>query len=93
MSRNNEVPKHPECDRLLEVADESKKIGAFLDWLVRNGYYIAEWDHRPLADAALIRTNKTFEGLLADYYEIDLEKVNSEKQAILNFLREETLLK
>ena len=45
----NDHPLMPECDRLVEVAGESQKLGEFLDWLTMpvedggRGLAIARW--------------------------------------------------
>lgn len=38
-----QMPKAPECDRMLEVADDSHKIGEFLDWLQQQGIHLASY--------------------------------------------------
>lgn len=39
-----QMPKAPECDRMLEVADDSHKIGEFLDWLQQQGIHLASYE-------------------------------------------------
>lgn len=64
--------KTPECDKLHKVKDESQNIGEFLDWLI-------EYHNVSLPDSIV--------DLLAEYFNIDLEKVEEEKRTILDELR------
>jgi hypothetical protein len=78
-------PETPELDKRSEVLDEGNKIGEFLDWLVHEkGITLAEWDER---DRLMPANTGGFERLLADYFGIDLDKVEAEKLAILKHLR------
>lgn len=91
MSTLKPQPPCPECEKLAAVSDQSNQIGAFLKWLFVEGdtpYYICQWDDTyggyystPLGDTGI---NK----LLAKYFEIDLDKVEQERRALLDWLRE-----
>jgi len=119
------VPKveYPECERLADVRDESKEIGAFLEWYMskKNGalyLYKEEGDNgepkwldadsgEPVeydrtADlngkiklnpnynswrSDYYMDNTSIENLLAEYFDIDMKKVEEERQAMLNKLR------
>ena len=79
-------PECPECDKLSAVAEESQKIGEFLEWL----HYTKELLICDRDDAGTYyRYIISPEELLAEYFEIDLQKVEQEKQALLQWLREE----
>jgi hypothetical protein len=65
--------KTTECDKLHAIKDQSQVIGEFLDWL--------EDEHE-------VFLPKSVTNLLAEYFDIDLEKVEQEKLAILEDLRE-----
>jgi len=83
-------PDATECERQTEVGPESIKIGHFLDWLVHDkGYVIAEYRVMEECYPAdqLVPVRGDFNKLLADYYNIDLNKVEEERRAILAFLR------
>lgn len=73
-------PPTPELDKMLAVKDKSQMIGVFLDWLqdekkiVFAKYYDEE---------SLCPSYDTIEKLLADYFEIDLNKIEQERRAIL----------
>ena len=76
-------PPTPELDRMRAVKDDSQVIGQFLDSLSERGLTLCEHDDRD----RLWPVNKSIERLLADYYEIDLTKVENERRAILNHIR------
>jgi len=62
----------PECDKLHAIADKSQVVGEFIEW-VREKHGV----HMP----------KSIDDLLADFFEIDQNKVEQEKRAILESLR------
>lgn len=72
----------PECDKLLAVSAKSQDLGEFLDWFLHfKGMTPSIWvgsELRPLK----IDINQ----VLAEYFEIDLNKVESERRAILDQL-------
>ncbi len=80
----------PECEKLQKHQEKSQIIGEFLDWLKNDqGYVIAHWDeglHRD-DDDQLYPCAKTIEQLLAEYFNIDLNKVEKERQQIIESLR------
>jgi hypothetical protein len=66
--------KYPECEKLQKVAEKSNECGHFFDWLIHKGY-------------ANNKSRKRMEELLAEYFEIDLTKVEKERQAMLDDIR------
>lgn len=100
MSTIKEYPPTPELDRLKDVAPDSQKLGEFIDWLEENGLFLCSV-HRhtddcrrgggpprcELHDFEHIRTNKTVTQLLAEYFSIDLNKVETERRTLLDFVR------
>jgi hypothetical protein len=78
----------PECERLHAVHEESQKIGEFIEWLGENSYVLANWIKRnPRWDEELAPANISTNALLAQYYDIDLDKVEDERRAILEALQ------
>lgn len=76
----------PECDKLLAVSADSQKIGAFLEWLEQERELtICDLDYRreDRYYPAYIPINK----LLAEYFKIDLNKVEQERSALLDGIR------
>jgi len=76
--------QYPECEKLNEVAPYSQKIVEFLNWLSNEkGIELADYEksdrfHFP---------KSTNENLLAEFFDIDMVKVEQERQAILESVR------
>lgn len=72
----------PECDKLLKVKDRSQEIGDFLEWLagqeVELCTYVDKDGYHPVREST--------EQLLAEYFGIDLAKIEQEKRAIMKTL-------
>lgn len=74
--------RYPECKKMAAVKNESQAIGSFLDWLEGEDLFICNLEkeeYRPI--------HTTIEKLLAEYFEIDLDKVEEERRQILDELR------
>jgi len=80
----NPYPPTPECDKLSAVKDQSQIIGAFLDHLSQEGI---EFCIREGKYDDLVPLNQSIEVTLAKYFDIDLKKVEQERQAILDYIR------
>jgi septum formation topological specificity factor MinE len=87
---------YPECDRMNAVKEKSQVIGEFIEWLQSSQEVTEEHEsiilaHYPRSrissDPRLQRFQYTIEELLAKYFNIDLDKVEKEKRAILEALR------
>jgi len=79
MPKLPKLPETPELEKMRGVREESQKIGQFLDWLRGEGMQIVDGDDEPLY--------LSIEQLLAKYFEIDLEKVEEERRALLAYQR------
>jgi len=92
----------PELDKMHEVKDKSQAIGEFLEWLRdEKNYTVMRWskkrdwddykedDPEGDEDSNLggIPVRDTIEQLLADYFDIDLKKVEEERRMILDTMR------
>lgn len=81
-------PESPECAKLVMEAPKGRIIGAFMEWLADSGYTICEtvettsWGQNPH-----VPVRKNIEQLLAAYFEIDLNKVEDERRAIIDYWR------
>ena len=64
----------PELDKMQAVHDQSQAIGEFLDWAVAKGR---------------VEVTGSVEKLLAEYFKINLDRCEQERQMILKNLREE----
>lgn len=83
------APEAPECERMKEVAPLSNEIGEFLDWLgYEKGWHLGEYDPDSLS-GRMYPVQQPFEKILAEYFEIDLNKVEDERRAILEYIREQ----
>jgi uncharacterized tellurite resistance protein B-like protein len=79
-------PATPECERISQVAKESFQLSTFIDWLSENGFTICEWSNETQGyERPVISTN----ALLARYFEIDLNKVEQERRALLDWIRKQ----
>ena len=77
-----EKEKYPECEKLKEVSDKSQVVGEFLDWLSCNKEVcLAKWEGERLSEFYYSPEN-----LLAEFFEIDLNKVEEERREILKSL-------
>lgn len=72
----------PELDKLAAVANDSQVIGDFLEWLDTHGRFVGQWYDERAAPAAI-----GTEALLAEYFGIDLKRVERERRAILEAVR------
>jgi hypothetical protein len=81
--------KTPELDKMTEVHEKSNVIGGFLDWLQNSRdprLFICELDQ----DAEqFYPPNLSIEKLLAEYYNIDLNKVEKERRDLLDYIRQQ----
>ncbi len=76
-------PPTPELDKMLAVKDKSQAIGEFLDWLQHDkNYVLAEYGEKD----RLYPLYSSIETLLAEYFGIDLKKIEQERRAILKSL-------
>ena len=84
-----------EVDKIIEARDEAATLSEFLDWLEGRGYQICVWKEFTRHSSEVgDYTQEGFyprlcsnEQLLADYFEIDLEKVERERVDILRQFR------
>lgn len=76
------MSEYPECEKMKLVSSESQSIGAFLDWCGEQGFELRDWDNEYQDQPGPL--HKSIEQLLAKYFEIDLVKVESERQQMLN---------
>lgn len=78
-------PPTPELDKMKDVQPQSQIIGQFLDWLFHE-------KHRTIAEIPdgmekWQPVGGSIESILAEYFEIDVSKVENERRAILESIR------
>lgn len=76
-----------ELDKMLAARDESQAIGNFIEWLGEQGMSICTYNETRYA-YAYSPHRKSIEEILAQYFEIDLGKVEQERRVILENFRE-----
>jgi hypothetical protein len=77
--------EYPECEKMALITDKSQVIGEFMDWLLGR-YVLCQYKH-PLHGDWPVPQNVNIQKLLAEFFEIDLDKVDAEKKAMLEELR------
>lgn len=78
------VHKTPECDKLHAIKEKSQAVGEFLEWLCQTkGVFLVSFGEDG-EKMCYFQYNR--EQLLAEFFEIDLNKVEEERQAILEEL-------
>lgn len=84
----SEKIKIPELEKLTKVRDASLIISNFIGWLYEEKIELAKYKEREEYSDILIPHREDTESLLARYFNIDLNKVEKERQALLNNIRE-----
>lgn len=94
-------PECPECEKLSAVAKKSNEIGEFLDYFLGSkNIVLAQWvenedfdtnSYMPdiLLPCQEYRGQNGINKLLAEYFGIDLNKVEQERMELLEWLRSE----
>ncbi len=95
--------EYPEHVKLKAVQPQSQSCGSFLEWLQHEkGLVLAEWhtptwqelgyEHEPRKriEARLVQAAVNVRGLLGEFFKIDSNKLDEEKQAMFNTLRANT---
>jgi hypothetical protein len=82
------MSKTPECDKMAKVRDQSQSIGEFLEWLSGKGIHLGkQFNYNDVDYSEFLPYSYTTEELLAEFFEIDLNKVEEERRALLEELR------
>jgi hypothetical protein len=82
-------PPCPECEKLAAVSEESNKIGDFIDWLNEIDIVLCKFDEDSERFYSIHQMHSQgINTLLAQYYGIDLDKVERERRALLDWIRE-----
>jgi hypothetical protein len=80
LTTTDEYPETPELDKQAKIIDESRVLGCFLDWLNCEEISLVKGEDGWLGP-------RDYAQLLANYYEIDLKKVEAERGAVLDYVR------
>ena len=86
--------KTPELDKLRAVAERSQTCGEFVEWLLdEKGLTLAEWcayADGEYEDERLMPCHPDLTKLLAEFFGIDLGKVEEERSALIDEMRAQT---
>ncbi len=69
----------PNCEKLRALHKDKVIVGDFIEWMTAQGYVIAQEVEEELAYA-----RKSFDKLWLDYIEVDEQKLDDERRAILD---------
>lgn len=75
---------YPEHEKLKLVRDKSQVIGEFIEWLGGKNYNICEYND---SHEAYLPATQRLEVWLAEFFEINLSALESEKQQMIEELR------
>lgn len=82
------MDRYPEHEKLKALDGENQKIGNFIEWLNEQGYSICEWkEGRGYNGGEYHPARSNTSDMLAQYFEIDVKRLEDEKQAMLAELR------
>lgn len=91
--------EYPECDKLRKVKDKSQVIGEFLEWLTDRGIVLAKLHEHTdgciengirecgCSEEDFYPLHRPTDQILAEYYDIDLNKVEIEKREMLRTMK------
>lgn len=85
---SDEQTKYPELEKKAEVMDDARAIGAFIDWLRDDKDVVLA--HRPteVGTGVYYRYyHHDMRQLLAEFFDIDLQKMEEEKLALIEECR------
>ena len=78
--------QYPEHEKLKAISDKSQTIGEFLEWLsTEKGILLGEWGGA--TGHTMYPTQRSKVALLAEYFEIYQDRLESEKRAMLDTVR------
>jgi len=83
------MSEYPECEKIKNIQSISQEIGEFLEWLeATKKVSLCQWTDGYTGQGYYsFHYNK--EELLAEYFNIDLKKVEEERLAMIEKLRED----
>jgi hypothetical protein len=77
----------PECEKLAAIKNESQPIGEFLEWVESKGWFLCEYKSDYYEGNMPLPIKFNTSHLLAEYFNIDLKKVEAEQLALLEEIR------
>ena len=86
----SETIQYPECEKMKAVEKESRIISSFLDWLSEKDIALCKLEPTGDIRKEFFMISTTHERLLAEHFNIDLDRVEKERRAILAIVRQES---
>lgn len=83
---DSDLPVYPEHEKMKPIAEQSQAIGEFLDWMSGKGFHLLKWHEFDDGTHDYI-TAPSVVKLLAEFFDIDLDKIEREKRAMLDYMR------
>lgn len=75
----------PNCEKLRASHKDKLVVGAFMEWLEEKKYVVAEpCANSPYIGEELVLATKNFDKLWLEYIEVDEQKLDDERRAILD---------
>lgn len=75
---------YPEHEKLSAISDKSQTCGEFIDWLIEHDYHLCQPD---TTGRYFWPTHTPLTKLLAEFFEIDLDKIEAEKRQMIEEMR------
>lgn len=79
--------KYPEHAKLAAISDESQVVGEFVDWMTTRGVVLAQYVKDDMGHERLSPNWIPLMNLLAEFFDIDQNKIEREKRAMLEAQR------
>jgi hypothetical protein len=80
--------QYPEHEKMQAIAEHSQEIGRFLDeFLPSKGIHLCVYSEERYSQGEFFPASRPITDLLAEFYEIDLDKIEDEKRAMLDSIR------
>jgi hypothetical protein len=79
--------EYPEHEKLAKVKDLSQQLGAFIEWAEGQGIVFAKWGKDEDDEDQLFPEHRPINQWLADFYDVDLNKIDDEKRQMLEEIR------
>jgi hypothetical protein len=79
---------YPEHEKLTALGDKNQVVGDFIKWLKKEGYVFAKYgDRQGRYQEELFDHHPPMSFLLGNFFEIDPDKIEAEKEQMLQDLR------
>jgi hypothetical protein len=82
------VSEYPEHEKLHAIKDKSQAIGEFLDFFLPSKGIVLMESFSARRPHDYVPTRRSIYSLLAEFFNIDQDKLDAEKEAMLTVLRE-----